>query len=93
MMATANQTREILERVSRAIEGKPGEDARSVRHRAGVSRKPGDEALELLRRAGFIEAERVNAVDIYRSVKPYRAIREEPRPAFTDTHATGQGGA
>lgn len=90
--AGAQDTRLILERISRAIENHPDADERTIRKRAGVARKPGNEALELLLRAGFVERHMVNAEWHHRSVKPYRAESFAPRAGFSATHSTGQGG-
>jgi predicted transcriptional regulator len=92
MAEQLNRTREILELVSRAVETNPDASAPTIRVRAHVRKQTGDKALELLLRAGFIERERVDAQDTYRSVRPYRASVEAPRTAFAETHATRQGG-
>jgi hypothetical protein len=88
----AKHTREILERVSRTVETNEDSDAPTIRVRARVSRRTGDQALDLLLRSGFIERRRVNAVEIYRSVKSYRVSNEAPRKAFAETHAARQEG-
>jgi len=92
-MADLQRTREVLERVSRAVEANPGASAPMIRKRAGVRRVPGDEALDLLRRAGFIERNRAEAMETYHSVRAYRASNEAPRAAFAETHAVREGGA
>jgi hypothetical protein len=92
MAAAADQTRLLLERVSRAIEDHPDSDDRTIRHRAGVPRRSGDQALELLVRAGLVARNRVNATWLYRSVKPYRAAAYAPPPDYGSTHSAGQGG-
>jgi hypothetical protein len=86
------RVRELLELVSRTVEGNPGANAPTIRTRARVKRRGGDMALDLLLRGGFIERQRVNAQDTYRSVKPYRVSNETPRAAFGETHASRQGG-
>lgn len=84
--------REMLERLSRAVEANPGADERTIRKRAGVTRQVGDAFLDLLLRAGFIARERVNAEWQYKSVKPYRVSAQAPRPKFGSSHSTRQGG-
>lgn|GEM_PF-5399267 len=84
--------RDLLQLVSRTIEANPSATAPVIRARAHVKRREGDMAIGLLLRGGFIEQQRVNAEDTFRSVKPYRVSNEAPRPAFGTTHATGQGG-
>ena len=86
------RVRDLLQLVSRTIEVNPGATARTIRTRARVKRKEGDMAIGLLLRGRFIEQRRIDAEDTYRSVKPYRVSNEAPRPAFSSTHATGQGG-
>ena len=87
-----SRARDLLELVSKTVEAHPGETARVIRVRAGVTRANGDKALELLSRSGFIEARQENAEDTYRSIKPYRVSNEAPRAGFAQTHAAGQGG-
>jgi hypothetical protein len=84
--------RDLLQLVSRTIESNPGATAPTIRTRAHLKRKEGDMAIGLLLRGGFIEQQRVNAEDTYRSVKPYRVSNEAPRAAFAKTHAVRQGG-
>ena len=84
--------RDLLQLVSRTIEANPGAAAPTIRARAHVRRREGDMAIGLLLRGGFIDQQRVNAEETYRSVKPYRVSNEAPRPSFGTTHATGQGG-
>jgi hypothetical protein len=84
--------RDLLQLVSRTIEANPNATAPTIRARAHVKRREGDMAIALLLRGGFIEQQRVNAEDTFRSVKPYRVSNEAPRPTFGTTHATGQGG-
>ena len=84
--------RDLLQLVSRTIETNPGATAPAIRTRAGVKRKEGDMAIGLLLRGGFIERQRADADETYRSVKPYRVSNEAPRAAFARTHAARQGG-
>src|SRR5207248_4025008 len=84
--------RDLLQLVSRTIETNPGATAPTIRARARVKRKEGDLAIGLLLRGGFIERQRVDAEETYRSVKPYRVSNEAPRAAFARTHAARQGG-
>jgi hypothetical protein len=84
--------RDLLQLVSRTIEANPNATAPTIRTRAHVKRKEGDMAIGLLLRGGFIEQQRVNAEETYRSVKPYRVSNEAPRAAFAKTHAAAQGG-
>jgi hypothetical protein len=85
--------RNLLQLVSRTIEANPGATAPVIRARARVKRKEGETAIGLLIRGGFIERQRVDAQETYRSVKPYRVSNEAPRAAFAKTHAAGQGGS
>jgi hypothetical protein len=87
------RARELLELVSRVVEANPGANAPTIRNRARLSRAQGDKAIELLDRSGFIARRRVNAEDLYSSVKPYRVSNETPGASFGATHATGQGGS
>jgi hypothetical protein len=84
--------RDLLQLVSRTIEANPNATAPVIRARAHLKRKEGDMAIGLLRRGGFIEQQRVNAEETYRSLKPYRVSNETPRAAFAKTHAARQGG-
>lgn len=83
--------RDLLQLVSHTIEANPGATAPTIRNRAHVKRKQGEMATGLLLRGGFIEQQRVNAEETYRSVKPYRVSNETPRAAFAKTHAARQG--
>jgi len=85
--------RDLLQLVSRTIERNPGATAPAIRTRAHVKRKEGEMAIGLLLRGGFIEAQRVDAEETYRSIRPYRVSNEAPRAAFGATHAAGQGGS
>ena len=85
-------TREILERVSRVVEGSPGLDARSIRVRARVSRRTGDEALELLHRGKFLERRWVDGDWCYTSSLPCRADDHTPAVAYGASHSASQGG-
>ena len=84
--------RDLLQLVSRTIETNPSATAPTIRARAHVKRREGEMAIGLLLRGGFIERQRVNAEETYRSVRPYRVSNEAPRPAFGKTHSAGQGG-
>lgn len=86
------RVRELLELVSRTVEGNPGANAPTIRTRARVKRRGGDMALELLLRGGFIEQRLVNAEETYHSVTPYRVSNETPKATFGETHASRQGG-
>jgi hypothetical protein len=87
----AAKTREVLEVVSRAVEGRPPCEDRVIRLRAKVSRNVGDQALSLLLRAGYVQRERQQGIWLYRSIKPYRAADFE-KPGYSATHSAAAGG-
>jgi hypothetical protein len=67
----------VMEKISRAVEKKPGMTAREVRV-AGGNSAHADTAVGVLKSGGYIEMRRVGAAHHHYSLKPFRHSEEAP---------------